>query len=613
MKRTLFCGLFIGVLTLTGSALATVNADSASNYSGGWTNGSNGGGGFGAWTIEASAGAGWASNGIWVSSSADLGMGNAFGFTAIGDGAHIYMDRPFAQVMATGDVFTVDLALNYDAGPGGNKGLVLRTSDNREIVAVNQAGSDTITINGTAALTNYGTTTMHWTFTQKTATQILVYATGRSGSEAYSAILDTAQTSYLANVRFYASSIANDEYADLRGVYFDNLVLSQGSGTGTFTYTIETNRAIVTGIATNASGAVVVPATLGGYTVTEVGRSAFMDRTNITSVTFASGASVTNIGPTAFQGCTSLMLVVLPAGLTSIPAGLFYGCAELVSVTIPPNVVTIGDMAFAGCRGLTSLALPAGLTAVGESAFLNCRSLVSLDLPDGIRFIAGQLCYEGRALVSIQLPSGVTNIGYSAFYNCPGLTSLAMPAGVTSIARGAFQGCTSLTSLGINSPLNSIGDEAFHGCAHLQNLYFYGGVSSLGGGVFGGCSSLAGVYFVGNAPSLGAAGCADMFATAGDVTVYYLGPSSGWNATFCGVDTEAWKPRISALAATPNSFNLIAEWVNGRTVWAQACTNLADPNWITLGTNTIAGGSCLFSDPDWDSYGQRFYRVGSSQ
>jgi hypothetical protein len=613
MKRILFCRLFLGALALAGSARATVNADSASNYSGGWTNGSNGGGGFGAWSIEAIAGAGWASNGIWASSSAELSMGNAFGFVAIGDGAYIHLDRPFTQVMSTGDVFTVDLGLNYDSGAGGNKGFVLRTADNREIITVNQAGADGITVNDTSVLTNYGTTTMHWTFTQKTATQILVYATGRGGSEAYAAILTNAQTSYLANIRFYASSITNDESADLRAVYFDNLVLSQGAGTNTFSYTIETNHAVVTGIATNASGAVVVPATLGGYPVTEVDRSAFKDRTNVTSITFAAGASVTNLGPTAFQGCTSLMLVVLPTGLTSIPAGLFYGCTGLVSVTLPPGVTSIGDTAFAGCRSLTSLALPAGLTVLGESAFLNCRDLTSLNLPDGVKSVAGQLCYEGRALASIDLPSAVTNIGYSAFYDCPTLAALTLPASVKSLGNKAFSSCTGLTSLDISSALSSVGDQAFYGCTHLHDLVFYGGVSSLGQGVFGNCPSLAGVYFVSDVPSLGADGGTDMFAGSGNVMVYYLMGPSSWGATFCGVAAEAWTPQISAPIATTDSFQFTVEWANGQIIRVQACTNLAEPSWVDLSTNTITDGSCSFGDSGWAAFDRRYYRVVPGQ
>jgi hypothetical protein len=478
---------------------------------------------------------------------------------------------------------------------------------------VNQADSDNIAINGVTALTNYGTTTMHWTFTQKAANQILVYATGRSGSEAYSVILTNAQTSYLANIRFYAASITNDDNATLRGVYFDNLVLSQGAGTNTYSYTVETNRAIITGIATNASGAVIVPATLGGYPVTEVGRSAFKDRTNITSISFASGASVTNIGPTAFQGCTSLMLALLPTGLTALPAGLFYGCTGLVSVTVPSGIKVIGDTAFANCRSLNSLALPPGVTNVGESAFLNCRNLTSLELPGGIKSVPGQLCYEGRAMASIAMSSGVANIGYAAFYNCLQLTSPSLPTGLHTISHDAFSGCTGLTSLSVYSALTAVGDRAFSGCGNLQSLYFDGGVSSLGTGVFSYCSALAGVYFACDVPSLGSGGGADMFAGDSNVSVLYLANPSNWGTTFCGVTTAVWLPVLSTPVATDTSCSFIVGWAEGRTVIAQACTNPASPVWYNVGTGTISGGICSFSDPYSGAYVRRYYRTVSTQ
>jgi hypothetical protein len=608
MKKILLCGLIIGTCAQQ-STLASVNADSAANYTSGWSTGSNGGGGFEPWNITATAGSGYAENGIWASSNADLSMGNAFGFTAKGDGASIYLDRSFSQAMAAGDVFTVDLGLNYDAGTGGNKGFVLRTADNREIVTVNQADSQVLTVNGTTAFTNYGTATMHWTFTQKSATQIQVYATGRGGSESFATVLTTTGDSYISNIRFYATSITNDEYADLRQVFFDNMVLSQGAGTGTFTYSVEDSRTIITGISTNASGAITIPATLGGYTVTEIGRSAFRDLTNITSVTFASPASVTNIGPTAFQGCTGLMLAVLPTAITSISEGLFSGCSQLRSVTIPTSVTSIGAMAFAGCRSLNALALPASLSTLGESAFLNCRSLTSLDIPDRITSIPGQLCYECRGLTAVDLPSGLTSIGYGAFYNCLGLSSLDIPAGVTTLGANAFHGCSGIVSLSLNCALGSVGNQAFYACSALQTECFYGGVSSLGDAVFGNCVSLEGVYFVGNQPSLGADGGADMFSTAGDVTVYYLSSSSSWGNTFCGVSAQAWEPTIGAPFISGGAFQFTVQWATGLTFRVQACTDLGNPTWTNLLTNTLASESYLFSDADWASYDRRFYRV----
>lgn len=610
MRMTALFQVLALVIASAGAAHATVNADSAANYSSGWASGSNGGGGFGPWSIFSTAGAGGASNGIWSSASADLNMGNAFGFTALGEGSSIYLERPFAQAMAAGDVFTLDLGFNYDSGSGGEKGFVLLTADNREIARVAQTGTPAITCNGVEALTNYGVGTMHWTCTQKSATQMVVYATGRGGSDTYTAVLNLAQASYAASVQFYATAMTNDLYSSLRGAYFDNLVLSQGVGTNTFTYLIETNRAIVTGIAATASGAVIVPATLGGYTVTEIGRSAFKERTNITSVSFASDAALTNIGPCAFQGCTSLMLVVLPSGLKAIPDGMFYGCSALVSVSIPAAVTTIGAQAFAGCHSLGSLAVPSGLISVEESALLNCRKLTGLELPASLTFIPGQLCYECRSLGAVTFGPAVTNVGYSAFFNCLGLKSAIFPSGLASIGPGAFQGCDGLQWIRTSGTV-SLGDRTFYGCAALQNAWFDGEVSSLGLSVFGDCSMLARLYFSGFIPSLSVDNGAEMFLGSAVPSIHSLG--SGWSATFCGVPVTTWEPEICRAGFSNDAFGFRVDWASGRAVRVQACTNLFDPVWINLSTNTIVGGNCQFSDDSATVSGRRFYRIVTAE
>jgi hypothetical protein len=47
----------------------------------------------------------------------------------------------------------------------------------------------------------------------------------------------------------------------------------------------------------------------------------------------------------------------------------------------------------------------------------------------------------------------------------------------------------------------------------------------------------------------------------------------------------------------------------GAVVVVQACTDLANPVWIPIVTNTLTGGASTFSDPQWHSYPQRFYRL----
>ena len=54
-------------------------------------------------------------------------------------------------------------------------------------------------------------------------------------------------------------------------------------------------------------------------------------------------------------------------------------------------------------------------------------------------------------------------------------------------------------------------------------------------------------------------------------------------------------------------FNIIG--TSNIVVVVEASTNLANPTWSPLRTNTLTGGSSYFSDPQWTNYSSRFYRL----
>src|ERR1035437_7637268 len=98
---------------------------------------------------------------------------------------------------------------------------------------------------------------------------------------------------------------------------------------GVYTYTIVGSTATITGY-TGTGGAVTIPSTLGTLGV-------YM---------------VTSIGNAAFEGCTGLTRVTIPASVTSIRDDVFDGCTGLTGVTIGSSVISIGSSAFEGCKGL---------------------------------------------------------------------------------------------------------------------------------------------------------------------------------------------------------------------------------------------------------------------
>ena len=179
------------------------------------------------------------------------------------------------------------------------------------------------------------------------------------------------------------------------------------------------------------------------------------------------------IGRMAFFGCSGLMSLNLPAGITEIDYGAFEGCSGLTSLNLPAGITSIGSWAFQYCSGLTSLTLPAGITSIGNDAFYKCSGLTSLNLPAGITSIGTNAFWNCSGLTSLNLPDGITSIGYNAFEGCSGLTSLNLPAGITSIGDYAFRRCSGLTSLTLPAGITSIGNWAFANCSGLTSIYVY--------------------------------------------------------------------------------------------------------------------------------------------
>jgi hypothetical protein len=225
MKMKMLCGLLLGTLALAGTAMGAVFTDAATNYPGGsWTNGSNGGTGFMPWSIVADAQGGWAGSGIWDSTVAGLMMGEAFGY--VGKVGYIDIDRVFNQALNTNDIFEFDFGVNYDSG-SGNKGINLY-ANGKQVINLNHGGfPGTLTLNGAPAVTNYGTNTMHWKFTQVAANQIGVGASGRDGVETFATTVTTEVAyGYMGSLRFYSSGLPDDGESR-RQSYFNNLKLTQ--------------------------------------------------------------------------------------------------------------------------------------------------------------------------------------------------------------------------------------------------------------------------------------------------------------------------------------------------------------------------------------------------
>lgn len=257
------------------------------------------------------------------------------------------------------------------------------------------------------------------------------------------------------------------------------------------------------------------------------------------------GQAVTIIGPSAFQGNTTLTDVAINYNTTTISASAFQGCTGLKRIEIPNDVSDIGSFAFAGCTGLKSATISMSISSIGQDAFKNCTNLISVffvpppstpakapTMGTGVfsNVHSGFSVYYGSGASGFTSPTWTDSAGdtYPASVEPPYITAndgngglmitrytgsggdLVIPATinglpVTRIDWAAFliTNPTGLTSVVIPSSVTSIGDSAFYTCTNLASVTIPNSVKSIETGAFGDCTSLTNVTIPASVTSIG--------------------------------------------------------------------------------------------------------------
>ena len=204
-------------------------------------------------------------------------------------------------------------------------------------------------------------------------------------------------------------------------------------------------------------------------------------------------------------GCVIASVSPKPTGAISIPAkiggldvvgfakDLLQSNEEITSVFIPASVKEISASQFTGCSRLATISVDAAnarYSSHGGIVYDKAREVLvccpagveRLEIPYGVKEIAPGSCQRLAGLSDVVIPSSVTTIGDEAFFWCSQLEAVAIPESVTNIGNYAFTYCQNLGDAWLPAHLeadviqNHSFWTGFYGCE--VDLHYYSGTLS---------------------------------------------------------------------------------------------------------------------------------------
>ncbi len=284
----------------------------------------------------------------------------------------------------------------------------------------------------------------------------------------------------------------------------------------------------------STEGVVTVPSEAEGFSVTGIGRFAFMECIKLTSIVIPN--SVTTIGQYAFSACYGLTTPVyndhifaflpysysgeyaIPDGITTIADGAFQNINQLTALAIPNSVTTIGSNAFVGCTNVRTLTVD--MERIPQTVFDGLKSITKLVIGNSVKEI-GPAFREFTNLGSVEFGSSVERIGYGAFMGCKNLKSVDLPSSVTYLGGEAFREC-GLTYCVVPNSVTTAETGLFFNCMNLRCVVLGSSIQKLGASLCYGCSKLEVIVSLSTTPPT--------LNSAFDNSVHFLVPNNALEA-----------------------------------------------------------------------------------
>ena len=247
---------------------------------------------------------------------------------------------------------------------------------------------------------------------------------------------------------------------------------------GDYKYSIVNNSVTIDSY-TGSDSVVIVPDNIDGYDVTEIGGSAFAGCTNVKEIKLPE--TLETIGYYAFGSCTGLESIKIPSKVKTIGEKAFGYCSSLKEINLPESIETLGLGFIVGTQ-IEEIQIPKSLKS-GSCALYGANELKKVEFEEGTETIITGICdvdNSGNKIEEIIIPDGVTEIERNAFAWCTNVKEIKLPETLETIENYAFESCTGLESIKIPSKVKTIGEKAFGYCSSLKEINLPESIETLG-------------------------------------------------------------------------------------------------------------------------------------
>lgn len=191
------------------------------------------------------------------------------------------------------------------------------------------------------------------------------------------------------------------------------------------------------------------------YNVTAVGKKAFANATELTSIVLPGG--ITEIKDFAFERCSKLSSVIMPGTQVKFGQGTFFLCSEIEHVTFGSDWTQIDLAVFRWADKMKEITIPAKVTKIYNINSLKGLKAVTVDNNNSQYSSIDGIVYTKDAKVLLACP-----LAYEG--------ALKVADNATIIKAGAMLGCTGITSIDLPETLEKFSFREFCKMTRLQTI-----------------------------------------------------------------------------------------------------------------------------------------------